>query len=701
MIVQGSPEKLGAREDGQGVNFAIFSSAATMVELCLFDENERQYRCHRMPANQNGVWHGYLPGCKAGQRYGYRVHGPWQPEAGLRFNPSKLLLDPYASQLEGAFTWSGALYDFDRTSPKESLLPNQTDSAAFVPKCVVRSSVTPQPVKRPCIPWSDMIIYEANVRGYTMAHPDLPAHERGRFQGMSNGKILEYLKALGITSLELMPVHWMIDEGFLVGRNLRNLWGYNSINFFTPESSYANGNAVAEFHEMVNAIHDAGIEVILDVVYNHTGEGGSSGPSLCFRGIDNLGYYRTAPDDAGVYINDTGCGNTVNVDHPRVQDLVLDSLVYWHQQMGVDGFRFDLAPVLGRSPHGFDPSHPLLTRISNAPELATAKLIAEPWDPGPGGYQLGQFPSRWAEWNDNYRDTVRRFWRGDLGQLASVATRLHGSADIFEAAGRRPQSSINFITSHDGFTLMDLVSYEKRHNEANGENNRDGHAHNYSANYGVEGETRNAEINRLRRKQRLNMLATLLLSKGTPMLLAGDELGNSQGGNNNAYAQDNETGWVDWSGLHSDPGFLQQVSKLIQLRGHLEYTRRTYYLHGFEQDDKGWRDIAWLHPGGEFMQEHHWREELAVSLLFAEADGGQAGGHQPGEAYNRAVAIMLNASDTPRDFVLPQLSPVGGWSVVFHSSVSPPGAQGTSTWRLAEKSMGCAVFQGAMLTADR
>lgn len=701
MITEGNPEKLGAHFDGQGANFAIFSSAATAVELCLFDTSGRQRQCHQLPSCRDGVWHGYLPGCEPGQRYAYRVHGPWEPESGLRFNPSKLLLDPYANELDGSFTWSGALYDFDRTSPRDELKPNLTDSAAYIPKCVVSHSMASPPAKRPCIPWSDMIIYEANVRGYTMAHPDLANDERGRFKGLSNGKILEYLKALGITSLELMPAHEMIDEGFLIGRNLRNLWGYNSINFFTPESSYAGGDAVAEFREMVNAIHDAGIEVILDVVYNHTGEGGSGGPSLCFRGIDNLSYYRTDKDDPGVYINDTGCGNTINADHQRVQDMVVDSLVYWHKQMGVDGFRFDLAPVLGRSPTGFDPSHPLLHRISNDPGLATAKLIAEPWDPGPGGYQLGQFPSRWAEWNDNYRDTIRRFWRGDLGQLASLATRLHGSADIFEAAGRRPQSSVNFVTSHDGFTLMDLVSFERRHNEANGENNRDGHAHNFSANYGVEGRTRNAGINRLRRKQRLNLLATLLLSKGTPMLLAGDELGNSQQGNNNAYAQDNETGWVDWSGMRTDPEFMEQVRQLIQLRGRLEYTRRAYYLHGFEQDDKGWRDIAWLHPGGEKMLEHHWREELAVSLLFAEADTGQAAGHQPGEAYNRAVAIMLNASMDSRDFVLPQLSPVGGWSIVFHSSANQPGHVDNLTWRLAERSMCCAMFQGVVNSPDQ
>ncbi len=685
MIEEGSPHCLGARCDAGGAHFAVYSSGAEAVELCLFDADGRQ-TCYTLPGETDGVWHGYLPGCQQGQRYGYRVHGPWAPGSGLRFNPSKLLIDPYARSLEGSFRWSGALYDYDRTSPGDALQPNLTDSAPYMPKCLVTGPDEAWSGSRPHIPWEEAIIYEANVRGYTMMHPDIPDKERGKFRGLSNGRILEYLKALGITSLELMPVHEMIDEGFLIGRDLRNFWGYNSINFFTPEKSYADQDAVGEFREMVNAIHDAGIEVILDVVYNHTGEGGGNGPTLSFRGIDNLSYYRTEPDDPGRYINDTGCGNTINNDHPRVQAMVLDSLVYWHRHMGVDGFRFDLAPILGRTQTGFDPAHALLHKISDEPELAGARLIAEPWDPGPGGYQLGQFPPRWAEWNDNYRDTIRRFWRGDQGQLPTLARRLHGSADIFESSGRPPQASINFVTSHDGYTLYDLVSYEQRHNEANGEDNRDGHQHNFSSNYGVEGETRDADIKRLRRKQSMNMLATLLMSKGTPMLLAGDELGNSQRGNNNAYAQDNETGWIDWSGLDKDPLFLEQVRKLIALRGKMAHTRRASYLHGLDDDGDGWRDIEWLQPAGKRMFEHHWQEDLAITVLFPDSSTAD-------ELASPAVAIMMNAGHTERDFKLPQLSPQGSWEIVFNSAEDRPAETGKRSWVLPAQALVCALYQ--------
>ena len=692
MIEAGNPQHLGAQSDREGANFAIYSAGAEAVELCLFDADGEQRR-FKLPGETDGVWHGYLPGCQQGQRYGYRVHGPWAPGSGLRFNPSKLLIDPYARQQEGSFRWSGALYDYDRTSASDALQPNLTDSAPFMPKCLVSGPEEAWPGSRPRIAWEEAVIYEANVRGYTMMHPDIPDAERGRFRGMSNGRILQYLKALGITSLELMPVYEMIDEGFLVGRGLRNFWGYNSINFFTPEKSYADTDAVAEFREMVNAIHDAGIEVILDVVYNHTGEGGGDGPTLSFRGIDNLSYYRTVRDDPGQYINDTGCGNTINSDHPRVQAMVLDSLVYWHRHMGVDGFRFDLAPVLGRSRAGFDPAHPLLRKITEASELAGARLIAEPWDPAPGGYQLGRFPGRWAEWNDNYRDTVRRFWRGDQGQLPTLARRLHGSADIFEAGGRPPQASINFVTSHDGFTLYDVVSYENRHNEANGEGNRDGHQHNFSCNYGVEGETRDAEINRLRRKQRLNMLATLLMSKGTPMLLAGDELGNSQRGNNNAYAQDNETGWLDWSGMEKDPLFLEQVRKLIALRGKMAHTRRATYLHGADGDGDGWRDIEWLQPGGARMFEHHWREDLALTVLFPESGSRDTDGSTEDNTASPAVAIMMNAGHVERDFQLPQLSGRGCWDIVFNSTVDRPPVTGPMSWMLPAQTIVCALYR--------
>jgi glycogen operon protein len=688
MIQSGSPDQLGSHWDGEGVNFALYSGAAEAVELCLFNGAGQQLSSHRLPEQHDGVWHGYVPGCEAGQRYGYRVHGPWAPQLGQRFNPSKLLIDPYARALDGEFTWSGAVLDYDLSTLNGAgpLQANPTDSAASIPKCVVTGVVPQVAALQPRIPWSRTIIYEANVRGYTMLHPDIPEQQRGKFRGLSNGKILEYLKALGITSLELMPVHSFIDEAFLIGRGLRNFWGYNSINFFTPACRYADQDAVGEFCEMVNAIHDAGIEVILDVVYNHTGEGDGQGPSLSFKGIDNLAYYRTQPGQPGCYVNDTGCGNTLNADSPPVQAMIQDSLIYWHKQMGVDGFRFDLAPVLGRSDDGFNPQHSLLQQINHHPQLETAKLIAEPWDPGPDGYQLGQFPSRWAEWNDRYRDSIRRFWRAEPDQLSSLAKHLHGSSDIFEPGGRAPQASVNFITSHDGFTLKDLVSYEQRHNQANGENNQDGHAHNFSSNHGFEGETDNQSINRLRRQQRLNMLATLLLSKGTPMLLAGDEFGNSQAGNNNAYAQDNEISWLDWSGLEMDPGFLKQVKQLIRLHQQLPHLGKEMYLHGRHTNKAGWHDIEWLSPVGKRMKIHQWHNDCALTLLLPSMDDPINDDHSD------ATAIMFNATDSTLEFRLPRISEKGHWNLEFYSlgyAGKPPDLQ---SWNLAARTIACAVY---------
>jgi glycogen operon protein len=601
------------------------------------------------------------------------------------------LIDPYARQLDGVFHCSGAVFDYDLSTLNGAgpLQPNLTDSAASVPKCVVTGNAPPRKAQPPKIPWTETVIYEANVRGYTMCHPDIPEHERGRFRGMANGKILEYLRALGITSLELLPVHSYIDEAFLVGRGLKNFWGYNSINFFSPHSPYANQDAVSEFREMVDAIHDSGIEVILDVVYNHTGEGDGQGPSLSFRGIDNLAYYRTEPDDPHRYVNDTGCGNTLNVDHPHVQALVLDSLVYWHKDMAVDGFRFDLAPVLGRTTNGFDPQHDLLQQINGHAELKTVKLIAEPWDPGPQGYQLGQFPPRFAEWNDRYRDTLRKFWRGESNMLSSLAKHLHGSADIFEASGRPPQASINFITSHDGFTLQDLVSYEKRHNEANGENNEDGHGHNFSCNHGTEGVASDAAINQLRRMQRLNMLASLLLSKGTPMLLAGDEFGNTQGGNNNAYAQDNETGWLDWNGLESDPEFLLQVQSLLRLRRELPHLHKEVYPHGHGISEAGWHDIEWLNPIGKRMKFHQWHNSHALTLLLNDMDDAGRRSN-PTTGHPRAVAMMFNAADEAVGFSLPRMLNEAGWKLAFSSGQIQDLHQGQ--WVLPARSVACALY---------
>lgn len=602
MIPTGALPPLGATPDRDGTRFAVHSSRAERIELCLFDNSGRETTRLELPERSGDIWHGYVPGCAAGQRYGYRAHGHWAPDAGMRFNPAKLLLDPYARLLCGELRWSAAVFDFTADPRSGEWQINTADSADCVPRCVVVAAADKATTRRPRIPWSDMIIYEANVRGFTMHHPALTPTERGTFRGLRNGQILGHLKALGITAIELLPVQAFIDEQALQQRGLRNYWGYNSINFFAPANRYLGHEGIAAFTDMVAAIHEAGIEVILDVAYNHTGESDRVGPTLCYRGLDNLAYYRTQADSPGDYVNDTGCGNTLDADSPVVQQLVLDSLRYWYGNMGVDGFRFDLAPVLGRHRHGFSGSHPLLQAISKDAGLAGAKLIAEPWDIGPGGYQLGHFPSGWAEWNDRYRDSVRRFWRGDAAQTGELARHLHGSADIFEAQGRAPWAGINFITSHDGYTLADLVSYTQRHNEANGEHNRDGHKENFSTNHGSEGPVADAAIQQLRRQHRLNLLATLLFSQGTPMLLAGDELGNSQQGNNNAYAQDNELGWVDWSGLESDRDFYILCCEMVALRRANPLLHQVTYPHGRIRNADDQPDIAWYLANGQVVQ---------------------------------------------------------------------------------------------------
>jgi glycogen operon protein len=687
MILAGRSTALGVSCDAEGANFALYSGTSEAVELCLFNERGDETVRHFLPDSQDGIWTGYLPGCAAGQRYGYRIHGPWAPDQGLRHNPAKLLLDPWARRLDGRFQWSPAVFDHERLAEPHRWRQNTADSAPFMPRCVVDSPGGRLAFNRPAVAWSDTIIYEANVRGFTMRHPDLSGAERGRMRGLSNGRVLAYLRSLGITSLELMPVFAMVDEEFLADRGLRNLWGYNSIQFFVPAGRLAQADAVEEFREMVHAIHDAGIEVILDVAYNHSGEGGRRGPSLSFRGIDNLAYYRTEPDEPGQYVNDTGCGNTLNADSPVVQQLVLDSLKYWHREMGVDGFRFDLATILGRSAAGFSKGHELLSRIGSEPALEGAKLIAEPWDPGPGGYQLGRFPVEWAEWNDQFRDTVRRFWRGDEHQSSAFARRIHGSADLFEPSGRNPTASVNLVTSHDGFTLLDLVSYKRRHNLANGENNRDGHAHNFSCNFGVEGETDDADINALRRRQRLNLLATLLFSHGTPMLLAGDEFGNDQQGNNNAYAQDNETGWLDWRGLDEDPDFVEQVRGLIRLRRSLPLLRHARYIHGRMPTDRGWCDIDWLHPDGRTMQAADWATEQRLALLFS-CHGDQKDDSPIAEA----VAILYNAAPIETAITLPDGLPPE-WKVLFYSGSETPGSSSGTCWRLSAQSILLAISE--------
>lgn len=643
LIRPGRPELPGASVVDGGVNFAVHSGIAEAVFLCLFDETGREFLRRTLPAYHNGTWHGFLPGAEAGLRYGYRVEGPYRTRHGMRCNPHKLLIDPYAKALHGEVQWHESVFGYQPGMEPADVYRCELDSAPWVPKSVVVNSATVA-VPGPQIPWSQSINYELNVRGYTMRYPHLSDAERGKFLGLKNGAVLQYLRALGITAIELMPVHAFIDEHFLAARGLRNFWGYNTLNFFTPAARYADSDPRGEFIDMVNTIHDAGLEVILDVVYNHTAEGDHRGPTLSFRGFDNAAYYRLTHDKQH-YINDTGCGNTINADSSVVQDLVVDSLRYWAGDLGVDGFRFDLAPILGRRAQGFDPHHPLLQRIQDDALLKERKLIAEPWDAGPGGYQLGAFKAPWAELNDRYRDTVRRWWRGDTEVAGEFARRLHGSSDLIELSGRAPHASVNFISNHDGFTLADTVSFVERHNEANGEQNRDGHGHNFSANYGVEGVTDDAEINTLRRRQRVNMLATLLLSQGMPMLLAGDEFGHSQGGNNNAYAQDNETAWLDWGRLESQESVLGEVRELLLLRRDEPLLQMDRFLHGGEEVQPGWPDIQWLAPSGQAMTEPDWPIARALTLLLAANVDGP-----------RAFALLLNNSDAPLDFSLGEFS---------------------------------------------
>ena len=657
-IEPGYAHTLGATYDGEGTNFALFSAHAERVELCLFDPAGReQIARFDLPEKTHDIWHGYLPGVKPGSAYGYRVHGPWQVHAGQRFNPHKLLLDPYALELVGEYVWHESHYAYDRGSRTHDLSFDKRDNAAYLPKAVVsatgRGRLEP---RRPPVPWEQTIIYETHVRGFTATHPELPQTLRGTFGGLAHPAVLDYVKSLGITSVELLPIHAFIDEPFLVEKGLTNYWGYNTLSFFIPHRAYLGGAGIGAFREFVDRYHDAGLEVIMDVAYNHTGEGGHSGPSISFRGIDNLTYYRMEDDDKSAYVNDTGCGNTIDTDHVRVRQLILDSLDYWAVDMGVDGFRFDLASILGRRRDGFSPTHPFIAQISNLASLRHVRLIAEPWDPGPGGYQLGHFPPRWAEWNDRYRDAVRSFWRGDSGSSGRLARRLHGSADLFEESNRSPAASVNFVTAHDGFTLMDVVSYEHKHNAANGEDNRDGHSHNLSSNYGVEGETDDEAINDLRRRQRLNMLATLLFSQGTPMLLAGDELGHSQGGNNNAYAQDNETTWLDWE--HADPEFLDRVRELVWLRRNTPLLRLPSYLHGTLTTKDSMINIRWCNHRGEPKQDDEWAISRAFSVIIDETmnDGS-----------HRAIAIMINCRDHEHQLGLPAGENLKEWRLAFAS----------------------------------
>ena len=663
---------LGATWDGAGVNFALFSAHAEKVELCLFDRGGiREIARIALPECTDEVWHGYLPDARPGLLYGYRVHGPYQPERGHRFNANKLVLDPYARALQGSIKWSDAHFGYRFGSPRADLSFDRRDNARGMPKCrVVETEFSWGSDRPPNRPWDETVIYEAHLRGFTMAHPAVPAQFRGTAAGMSGPEIVDYLRDLGITAVELLPVHAFVDDRRLVEVGLTNYWGYNTIGFFAPQPRYLASGLNSEFQVLVRRLHDAGIEVILDVVYNHTGEGSELGPTLCFRGIDNASYYRLMPDDPRRCMDDTGTGNSLNLRHPRVLQMVMDSLRYWVEVMHVDGFRFDLATTLARTSTGFDPASSFLAAVRQDPVLSRVKLIAEPWDVGPGGYQLGAFGPGWAEWNDRYRDTVRRFWRGDAGVLQELAARLAGSADLFDRHHRRPYDSINFVTSHDGHTLRDLVSYEHKHNEANREDNRDGHGANYSANYGVEGETSDPVTRAIRRRQRRNLLATLLLSQGTPMLLAGDELGRTQGGNNNAYSQDNSTGWLDWTAIddpdRDDIAFLQE---LIDLRRRHKILRWPEFLHARQSKD-GIKDITWLGPDGREMITEQWQEPERRVLGLMLSSGPHARVAGDGESFaGETILLVFNAQAEPVTFVMPATPKDGAWLPLLDTAV--------------------------------
>ena len=653
-MMAGHPTPLGATFDGAGVNFALFSQHGERVTLCLYDERNRETGRMDLPERDGHVWHGYVAGLRPGQRYGYRVHGPYDPGQGHRFNANKLLIDPYAKRLTGTPRNHDALFGYRAGHPDEDLSFDRRDSAQYMPKCVVVDPSFSWGRDRPLrTPWTETVIYEAHVKGLTAGREDIPSP--GTFLSMASDPILEHLNGLGVTAIELLPVHAFTDDRFLTDKGLSNYWGYMSYGFFAPEPRYMSGGDIAEFQQMVARFHQAGIEVILDVVYNHTAEGNRMGPTLSFRGLDNASYYRLG-EDRRYYVNDAGTGNVLDLDNPFTLRLVMDSLRYWVEVMHVDGFRFDLCSVLGRTRGVFDRDGPFFRAVRQDPVLNRVKLIAEPWDIGAGGYQLGAYPAPFAEWNDRFRDQVRSFWRGDAGLIGKLAKRVAGSAARFDHDGRPATSTVNFIAAHDGFTLMDTVSYDHKHNEANGEDNRDGHDHNLSSNCGAEGPSDDPEVVSCRARRRRNLMATLLLSQGTPMVLAGDELGNSQGGNNNAYCQDNPIGWVDWSA--SDPAFLDFCRRVIAFRKAHPILRQKRFLHSQPREQDGLPDLFWRRADGQPMTEQDWGNP-ELRLLAAE---------------------MRMASGTPDYASLP-----GAIFVVFNAgaeaSVRLPDPNGHGTWR--------------------
>ncbi|HZZ93683.1 MAG TPA: glycogen debranching protein GlgX [Usitatibacter sp.] len=670
-VREGSPYPRGATWDGHGVNFAVFSANATKVEVCLFDADGKESARIPLPEYRDETWHGYVPEIGPGQIYGYRVHGPFAPEEGHRFNPNKLVLDPYARAHIGELQWNPAVFAYKFDDPAKDLSFDEQDSAPFMPKCVVVDSNFDwaRESSRKRIPWDRTIIYETHVKGYTKLHPAVPEGERGTYKGFSHPDVIAYVKSLGITSVELLPIHTFVNDSFLLEKKLTNYWGYNSIGFFAPDPRYAADPArtLQEFKEMVARFHDAGLEVIIDVVYNHTAEGNELGPTLSFKGIDNASYYRLMPDQKRYYINDTGTGNTLNLSNPRVIQMVCDSLRYWAQEMHVDGFRFDLGTILAREPSGFDTHNGFMKAVMQDPVLGNVKLIAEPWDCGPGGYQVGGFPPGWAEWNDKFRDTVRDYWRGEA-KPAELAPRLCGSPDLFNKRGRQPWASVNFITAHDGFTLRDLVTYNEKHNEANGENNNDGHSHNRSFNHGVEGETADEAINGLRKRQMKNLLATLLLSQGTPMVLAGDESGRTQSGNNNAYAQDNEISWVRWD--HDEPArrLIDFTRKLTEMRHKYPILRRVRWLTGEYDPELDVKDLTWVGANGAEITDEQWKDgNMRCFGMLLDGRARETGIRRRGEL--ATLLIVFNSWQDVVDFKLPQANGSEGWDLVMDTNL--------------------------------
>ncbi|NPU09379.1 glycogen debranching protein GlgX [Bradyrhizobium sp. 83002] len=660
-LAAGSHARLGATWDGRGTNFALFSANAEKVELCLFDsQGRREIERIELPERTEDVWHGYLNDVSPGQLYGYRVYGPYEPEHGHRFNANKLLLDPYAKRLAGRLVWSDAHFAYRAGSPREDLSFDRRDNARGMPKAVVIDETFNwgRREMRPQIPWEDTIIYEAHVKGLTNKRDDVPPNLRGTYGGLSSPAMIKHLKRLGVTTIELLPIHAFIDDRMLVEKKLVNYWGYNTISFFAPEQRYAQDNPLDAFRTTVARLHDAGIEVMLDVVYNHTAEGNHLGPTLCYRGIDNASYYWLKPDNPRFYDDFTGCGSSVNLTHPRVLQMVMDSLRYWVEVCHVDGFRFDLATTLAREKHGFDRRSGFLTAIRQDPVLASVKLVAEPWDVGLGGYQVGAFPSQWSEWNDRYRSAMRRYWSGEGSLIGEVSSRMTGSSDIFNHDGRTQRASVNHVTVHDGFTLADLFSYNSKHNEANGEDNRDGSNDNHSNNFGHEGPTDDATITALRRQSRKNQLACLFLAQGLPLLLAGDEVGNSQAGNNNAYCQDNEVGWVDWSGMGREgDDLIDFIAHLSELRRRFGQIRARRWLDGRRSD--GSFGVLWLTPSAEEMTQTDWTFPDGRFLAYVLA---------PVEQEQAPIFIVLNAAPEEIGFKLPKLAETKTWQQVLDTT---------------------------------